>query len=112
MEEQEIFEVTREEYKSFIDQINPNYRDIRTIEIDKNHHAMRIYSKINNKCLCSRVYDIREKHGDKEKYYIINLPLKEESIAPQPKIQIELTTTKEVQTFIDALNRLKKVQYD
>ena len=112
MEEKEIFEVNRDEYKSFVEQINPEYRDLQIKKIDQFHYAARIYSKINNKCLCSRVYDIREENRDEEKYYIINLPLKKESIIPQPKIQIELTTSKEVQTFIDALNRLKKVQHD
>lgn len=112
IEEQEVFEVTRAEYKEFVDQINPDYRDVRIIDIDDHHQATRIYSRITEKCLCSRVSDIREEAVDPEKYYIINIPERCESIAPQPKIQVELKTPKEVQTFIDALNRLQKEHHD
>ena len=34
MEEKEIFEVNRNEYKSFVEQINPEYRDLQIKEID------------------------------------------------------------------------------
>ena len=103
----EIFEVTREDYKNFIQTLKPEARDIKENKVDNNHVAVEIYSLKNNKCLASRVYNIE--HKEPEQYYIFELPDTDESLPPIPKRYITLTTKEEVQKFFDYfLKREKK----
>ena len=40
-----IFEVTRDEYKGFVDEIKQECRRVEVVQIDKKHTAAKIYSK-------------------------------------------------------------------
>lgn len=104
-----IYEVTRNEYKGFVEQIKPEYRRVEVIEIDKRHTASKIFSKKTGKCLCSRVsYTATYGDPEPEKYYVFEIPEKEERQAPVPKQQIVLESKEEVQAFFDFLAKKAK----
>lgn len=106
-----IYEVTREDYKGFVNQINPECRDVRAEEIGDTHIATKIYSKKTGKCLCSRVaYSADYGNPDPEKYYIFEMPDDDERCAPIPVQRITLTSKEEVQAFFDAVKKLQEEQ--
>ena len=45
-----IYEVTREDYKGFVNQIKPECRDVKIEEIGTTHVAAKIFSKKTGKC--------------------------------------------------------------
>lgn len=104
-----IYEVTREDYKGFVNQIKSECRDTRIEEIGETHTAAKIYSKKTGKCLCSRVYYTAD-YGepDAEQYYIFEMPDDDERCAPTPVYQIKLESKEEVQAFFDAIAKLQK----
>lgn len=105
-----IFEVSREEYKSFVDEIKPEYRRVEEIDLDKWHRATKIFSKKTGKCLTSRVTHItqNEERHEPEKYYIFEMPDNDERRAPIPRVKIVLETKEEVQAFFDGIKKLKE----
>ena len=106
-----IYEVTRDDYKGFVSQIKPECRDVRIEEIGDTHIAAKIYSKKTGKCLCSRVaYSADYGDPDPEKYYIFEMPDNDERCAPIPVQRITLTSKEEVQAFFDAIKKLQEEQ--
>ena len=106
-----IYEVTRDDYKGFVSQIKPECRDVRIEEIGDTHIAAKIYSKKTGKCLCSRVaYSADYGDPDPEKYYIFEMPDDDERCAPIPVQRITLTSKEEVQAFFDAIKKLQEEQ--
>lgn len=104
-----IYEVTRNEYKGFVEQIKPECRRVEIIEIDKAHTAAKIFSIKTGKCLCSRIsYTTEYGESEPEKYYVFEMPDKDERQAPIPKQQIVLETKEEVQAFFDFLAKKAK----
>lgn len=104
-----IYEVTRDDYKGFVNQIKPECRDVRVEEIGDTHVAAKIYSKKTGKCLCSRVaYSADYGDPDPEKYYIFEMPDDDERCAPIPVQRITLTSKEEVQAFFDAIKKLQE----
>ena len=100
-----IYEVTRDDYKSFVEQIKPECREVKTMSLP--HKTItRIFSKASGICLCSRA----SYHDDKrrEKYYIFNMPAPEERNAPVPHVKLELKTKEEVQAVFDAFSKMRK----
>lgn len=105
----DIFEVSRDEYKSFVETIKPEYRDLKVEDDDENHIAAKIYSKKTGKYLCARIARKPDDEvKEREKYYIFETPDKEESRAPIPTYKLELKTKEEVQKFFDALAKQRK----
>lgn len=105
-----IFEVSRAEYKSFVQEIKPEYRRVEEIELDKWHKATKIFSKKTGKCLTSRVTHLmqdEDKH-EPEKYYIFEMPDDDERQAAIPRMKIVLETKEEVQAFLDGIKKLKE----
>lgn len=104
-----IYEVSRGEYKGFVEQIKPEYKRVESIKIDDIHQATKIFSTNTNKCLCSRLTYIAE-YGtpEPEKYYIFEMPEPYERQAPIPKLQITLETKEQVQAFFDFLAKKEK----
>ena len=104
-----IYEVTREEYKGFVEQIKPEYRDVKIERIGSTHTAVKIYSKKTEKCLCSRVAYTAE-YGDPEpeKYYIFEMPDNDERCAPTPVARVALTSKEEVQALFNAIAQIQK----
>ena len=104
-----IYEVTRNEYKGFVEQIKPECRRVEIEEVDKKHTATKIFSINTGKCLCSRVtYSVDYGTPEPEKYYVFEMPENYERQAPIPKQQIVLKTKEEVQAFFDFLAKNKK----
>ena len=95
--ENSIYEVSRVDYATFVEQIKPECRDIKV-----NKKSTDIYSKQTGKILCSRVAP-KNKNAH-EKYYIFNSPEPEERCAPIPKFQLNLETKEEVQAFFNFLS--------
>ena len=106
-----IYEVTRDDYKGFVNQIKPECRDVRIEEIGDTHIAAKIYSKKTSKCLCSRVaYSADYGDQDPEKSYIFEMPDDDERCAPIPVQRITLTSKEEVQAFFDVVKKLQEEQ--
>ncbi len=102
MNNKELYEVTRDEYVGFLDQIKPECRNVEKVEED-NIVTLNVYSKKTNKLLCSRVAP----QDDHEYYYVINMPDDDERCAAKPKRKIVLETREEVQAFFDILNKIQ-----
>ena len=109
-----IFEVSRAEYKDFIETIKPEYRQIETVDLDRWHQATKIFSKKTGKCLTSRVtYTGKSKEDyEPEKYYIFEIPDDEERCAVIPKVKIVLETKEQVQAFLDGMKKIKEQTND
>jgi len=104
MIDKSLYEVSRNEYKGFVEQIKPEYRRIEIEKVDKEHTATKIFSINTGKCLCSRVtYSADYGEPEPEKYYVFEMPEKYERQAPIPKQQLILETKEEVQAFFDFL---------
>ena len=108
-----IFEVTRADYMSFIEQIKPEYREIKVVNIDPIHTATKVFSKNTGKCLCSRLtYTAQYGDPEPEIYYIFEMPENYERLAPIPKTQIVLNSKEEVQKFFDYFAQKRKEKKD
>lgn len=106
-----IYEVTRQDYKAYVQTLNKKMMRIEEKELNRYHRIVKIYSLLTNKCLCSRVFDIRDASSpnrDPEKYYIFEIAEAEESLPPVPTYRLELQTKKEVQKFFDFLSEQNK----
>lgn len=103
----EIYKVGREDYKAFVEQIEPEFRRIDTIKAN-NFTDTRIFSKNTNELLCARI-SWAEDMKKPEEYYIINMPEDYERRAPIPKLRLNLETREEVQAFFNAISRMNKV---
>ena len=110
MIDKNLYEVSRNEYRGFIEQIKPECRRVEIEKVDKEHTAAKIFSINTGKCLCSRVtYSVDYGTPDPEKYYVFEMPENYERQAPIPKQQIVLETKEEVQAFFDFLaEKIKK----
>ena len=98
-----VYEVERDEYATFIGQLNKQMMDIEDQTL-QNCTYLKIRSKKTNKHLCTRVID--HETGE-EKYFIFTYPDEDERIEPIPVRKITLETKEEVQAFFDALNKLQ-----
>ena len=105
----DIYSVSRGEYKNFVQEIKPEFRDVQTIKLNDYTTATKIFSKKTKKCLCSRVTYEERVIGEErrpERYYIFELPNPEERQESVPKIQVVLETPEQVQKFLDALKKM------
>ena len=99
----DIYEVSRDEYVGFINQINPNMRVLKQEE-DNGTKLLKIYSSMSGHLLCSReIYPDNTEH-----YYIFEMPLVEERVAAKPVRKVVLENKEEVQAFFDILSQLTK----
>lgn len=95
---EDIFEVTRRDYQSFVERIIPGKG-----KVDEQDGFIKIYSVATGRCLCGR-----KSTEEAEKYYIFNYPEDDEWGPPIPKVRINLETKEEVQALFDALAELRK----
>ena len=98
----DIFEVTRDDYAGFIGQLNKSMMDVEQF-FEKDITIIKIVSKKTGTHLCTRIISDTEEH-----YYIFNMPEDEERIEPKPVLQIKLDTKEQVQEFFNALNQLQQ----
>lgn len=109
MNENSIYEVTREDYKGFVSSINPECRTVEEKRVGINHIATKIFSKKTGKCLCSRLTsDADYGEHEPERYYIFEMPEPEERIPPKPVVRVQLTTKEQVQKFFDYIAQHKE----
>lgn len=104
-----IYEVTRDDYKAFVEQIIPGCGKVEQVEAGI-YHFTYIYSKKTGKKLCGKRSFIGENSHKKqpEKYYIYEMPEDSERRAPIPKMKLVLETREEVQAFFDAISKMNK----
>lgn len=102
--EDNIYEVSRDEYVGFVSQINPRAKTIRQ-ETTESSTIIKTYSATNKKLLCAReIY----KESEEEHYYVFEMPPEEDRIAAKPVQKIVLESKEQVQAFFNALSQLTK----
>lgn len=99
-----IYEVDKEDYKTFIRQLDPD-KMYTEEEWAEQLHITKIKSKRTDTYLCGRVGDAEH---EEEHYFIFNYPEDNERIPIRPVCQIHLETREEVQAFLNALSTLQK----
>ena len=103
----DIYEVTRDEYAGFIGQLNKEMMDVEQF-YQEDITFIKIKSKNTGIHLCTRIIpDEGEEH-----YYVFNMPADDERVAPKPIMKIQLDTKEEVQAFFDALNKIQQKKDD
>jgi len=102
-----IYEVERDEYVGFIGQLNKEKCEVEQY-YQEDMTIMKIKSKITGIHLCTRIIPAE---GD-EHYYVFNMPLDDERVAPKAVMKVTLDTKEEVQAFFDALNKLQEAKKD
>jgi len=108
---EDIYEVSRAEYKSFVETIKLETRDVKEELIDSRHKVTKIFSKKTGKCLTSRVTDLYEDDAhEPERYYIFEMPDNDERLAPIPKVKVMLETKEQVQAFLDGMKRMREME--
>ena len=110
-----LYDVSRDEYKDFVSGIKPEVRDIQIVELNEYTTATKIFSKKTGKCLCSRVSYKEYVAGQEpreEKYYIFEIPDKEESQPIKGRAKLVLETREQVQAFFDIISKLSKEKKD
>lgn len=109
MLDQSIYEVTRDDYKGFINQIKPECREVKEEQVGYKHIATKIFSKKTGKCLCSRLTDTADNENhEPEKYFIFEMPDDDERQPPTQTVKVVLNTKEEVQKFFDFLAQQKE----
>lgn len=96
-----IYEVTKTEYKAFIEQLIPGSMKIEEIHKD-NCKKIRLISKKTKQLICERIVTESE-----TQYFIYTIPDDEERRAPIPKLQLQLNSREEVQNFFNLISNLK-----
>lgn len=104
----EIFEVTRSDYKSFIERLIKGVIFTEEEIIDENTRQMNVFSKKTNKLLCGREYSKLE--NVKEKYYIFEYPDSDEWTDAIPRVKVVLETPEEVQSVLEAFKKMREEQ--
>lgn len=99
----EIYEVSRDEYAGFIGQINKQMMDVEQYYED-DMTIIKIISKNTGEHLCTRIIP----EDDVERYYIFTMPTDDERVAAKPVMKVTLETKEEVQTFFDVLNKIQR----
>lgn len=100
----EIYEVEREDYITFIGQLDMNKMDSEQYHYE-DCDIVKIVSIKTNKHLCTRITD----HiNQKETYFIFNYPDDDERREPKAVCKIKLDSREEVQAFFDAISKLQK----
>lgn len=85
----EIYEVSRDEYVGFLNQIKEEARFSETIE-KEDYFFIKVYSKNNGTHFCTRI--MPKTTNEEGHYYIFNMPEDNERCAPTPTRKITLET--------------------
>ena len=105
----DIFEVSRDEYVGFINQIKPECRETEIIGRGEPYTELNVFSKDGTRHFATRtIRSIQNEDKSEEKYYVIDMPLEEERQEPKRVKKIVLETQEEVQAFVDALSKLQR----
>ena len=104
----DIYRVSRNDYKSFINRLNSGVVRVEEVSVDENIKQINVYSKKTEKLLCAR----ETAEGAPELYYIFEYPDNDEWHKPIPRVKVELETPEEVQALLDGLAKMRKEQND
>lgn len=105
LKENELFEVERDDYVGFIDQIDPEARYAEQM-VEDEYQVIRTYSKKNKKLLCTRYVPIKE--TAEPHFFVFEMPDDDERCVPKAKQKIVLQDREEVQAFFDVLGKWQK----
>lgn len=98
-----IYEVSRDEYVGFMNEIKPSCYDTEVSHLE-NCTIIKVSSKVTGTHFCTRVIPEEEN----EHYFIFNMPNDSERQAGKPVRKITLETKEEVQAFFDVLSKVMK----
>ena len=99
----EIYEVTRDEFKGFLDELKPDCVDYKVYQ-NEDIKVIRIFAKND----MTRLFAEQIIKPDEISYYVYEMPKNEERQASKPIRKVILETPEEVETFFKALNALQK----
>lgn len=99
----ELYEVTRDEYVGFLGQINKQTLDTEVFGKGEETTIIKVYSKTSGQHLCTRIVE-----DGQEFYYVFNMPPDEDRVPPQVVAKITLDTREEVEAFFNAISKLSK----
>lgn len=97
------FLYTRDEYASFVGQLNKSMMDVEQSYLE-DITVLKVKSKKTGKLLCTRMIT----GNGEEYYYIFEMPDNDERVAPKPVLQIALDKKEDVQAFFNALSKLQQ----
>ena len=98
-----IYEVERDDFKGFIDQLNPKCIDYAVYELGE-LKSIRIFAKDDH----DRLFAEQVIKNGESSYFVYEMPEKCERIEPKPVRKITLETKEEVEHFFKALNKLQQ----
>ena len=101
----ELFEVTRDQYVGFLNQIKKEAKKSE-VEEDDDGITVKTYSVTYGTHFATRYTPKAEDKN--EQYYVFNMPSDDERCAPKPIKKIVLETKEEVQEFFDALSKISR----
>ena len=105
----EKYEVTKNDYISFLEQIKPEARMVNNKDA-ADYQLIEVLSKNTHKLLCARY--VPNNKNDSPKFYIYNFPDKDESRPPIPKLHINLESKEEAQAFFNVINKMISDRHD
>lgn len=110
MFDDEIYEVTRDEFKGFIDQLKSNcfvYEEYGFEDGPDETHEIKITSSDGKRHFAS----IKQFSKNEDvHYYVYEMPRDDERNPPKPIRKITLESPEEVQAFFEVLNKIHKEQ--
>ena len=105
----DVYEVTREDYTNFLSQIKAACKDTKIVGKEGPYTEINTFSVDGARHFATRtITSIKNEDRSEEKYYIIDMPLTEESLPPKVIRKITLETKEEVQTFLDILAKIQR----
>lgn len=99
----ELYEVSRDEYVGFLGQINPKTLDT-IIEKKPEYTSLKVYSNTSKQHLSTRIVF----EDGVECYYVFNMPPDEDRVPPKKIAKITLDDRKDVENFLKILSKLQK----
>ena len=106
MQNKEIFEVIKTDFRAFAERLKPECCHTETIQPEEDFLQMYTYSNRTGTLLCGR----EKKLDSPEKYYIFNYPEEDEWGPAIPKMKVTLETKEEVQALFEAIAKMKEQQ--
>lgn len=95
----DLYEVSLEDYKAFIQQLKPEIREVRENYAADGTIRTEVYSNVRNVKLCSRICNPTTQSP--EKYYIWELSNAQESQKYIPRRKVVLDDPKQVKTLLN-----------
>lgn len=108
----EIYEVTYDDYRGFIDQLIPD-KIIHLAVGEEEYNVDKIYSKVSKRCICEH-WIPRASHEKEleEKFYIFIIP-DEERKAARPIKRVQITEKEDAEKIMNILmNAMRKENLD